>query len=320
MRRWHRTPLFHFLLGGAALFWLVPRPAPPPAPVVVTAGDVSRLRQDYARETGREPTAADEAALVDKAIREELLFREALARGLDRHDRSVRNWLIEQMRVVSDDPRADPDELYAHARRLGLDRTDVVVRRILVQKMRLLAARLGETPPSETALAAFYAAHADEYRVPNRISFWHVFRAAPASRPEAIAAAETALEALRRRGGQPREMVQHGDSFPVSPHVVGLPPARIEQLFGAAVAAALVTEGELGRWIGPLRSPYGVHLVWVEARAGGSVPPLDTVRQRVLERWYSEARGQRLAALLDALATRHPLQVDSAAWQQRRQS
>src|SRR6266404_3862281 len=164
--RWLQAPLLHFLAGGAALFWWVHGANPPTAPVVVTARDVSRLRLDYTRETGLEPTSADEAALVEKAIEEELLVREALARGLDRNDRSVRNWLVEQMRVLSDDTTDDSDRLYARARVLGLDRTDLVVRRILVQKMRLLAARTGERPPSDADLEVFYADHRNEYRPP----------------------------------------------------------------------------------------------------------------------------------------------------------
>jgi hypothetical protein len=92
--RWLRTPLLHFLIGGAALFWLVRGSTPPIAPVIVTAGDVSRLRLDYTRETGLEASPADEAALVDKAIREELLFREPLAHGLDQPARSVHTWLV----------------------------------------------------------------------------------------------------------------------------------------------------------------------------------------------------------------------------------
>src|SRR5262249_56917864 len=92
LMRWLRAPLVHFVAGGAALFWLVHGWSPAADPVFVTAQDVSRLRLDYTRETGLEPTAADEAALVHRAVEEELLFREALARRLDRHDRSVRHW------------------------------------------------------------------------------------------------------------------------------------------------------------------------------------------------------------------------------------
>ena len=77
--RWLRAPLLHFLVGGAVLFWLWHGDAA--APIVVTAADVARLRTDYTRETGLEPTPDDEAALIDKTIEEELLYREAVARA-----------------------------------------------------------------------------------------------------------------------------------------------------------------------------------------------------------------------------------------------
>jgi peptidyl-prolyl cis-trans isomerase C len=315
--RWLRTPLLHFLIGGAALFWVMHRSTPPIAPVIVTAGDVSRLRLDYTRETGLEPSPADEAALVDKAIREELLFREALAHGLDQHDRSVRNWLVEQMRVLSDDPTGDPDHLYAQARALGLDRTDLVVRRILVQKMRLIAAHTGEQPPSDAVLEAFYAGHQDEYRPPGRVTFWHVFLASSVRGSATLSDAEAQLARLQRHAPSPAQAVRQGDSFSVPPHVVGQSPAQIEKLFGAELAAA-VDRAEIHTWIGPVRSPYGLHLVWIEARESSAAPPFAAVRQRVLERWQDEQRTRRVATLLHDLERRYPLRVESAAWQQRK--
>ena len=314
--RWLRAPLLHFLAGGAALFWLVHGSSPPTAPVVVTARDVSRLRLDYTRETGLEPTPADEAALVEKAIEEELLVREALAHGLDRNDRSVRNWLVEQMRVLSDDTTDDADRLYARARALGLDRTDLVVRRILVQKMRLLAARTGERPPSDADLEAFYADHRNEYRPPDRVTFWHVFLASSAHGSSTLSDAEARLARLRRQAHNPEEAVRQGDSFSVPPHVIAESPSRLEKLFGAELAMT-VQRAETRTWIGPVRSPYGMHLVWIEAREPGTPPPLAAVRDRVLERWQDEDRTRRAAELLRDLARRYPLRVESAAWRQR---
>src|SRR5262249_56330984 len=96
------------------------------------------------------------------------------------------NWLVEQMRVLTDDA-SDADRLYARARELGLDRSDLVVRRILVQKMRLLASRTGERRPTDAELADFYAAHREDYRPPDRVPFWHVF-APPAPEPDPVPA------------------------------------------------------------------------------------------------------------------------------------
>jgi hypothetical protein len=317
--RWMRVPLLHFLAGGAVLFWLVHGSAPPRAPVVVTARDVDRLRTDYTRDTGLEPTSADEAALVDKAVQEELLFREALARGLDRNDRSVRNWLVEQMRILSDEGGDDPDRLYARAQALGLDRSDLVVRRILVQKMRLLAARTGEQHPSADELEAFYAQHRDEYQTPDRVTFWHVFLASSVHGESMTTDAEAQLVRLRAEARRPDEAARFGDAFSVPPHVVGESPSQLTKLFGTGFATA-VERADIGAWTGPVPSPYGEHLVWIEGREPGAVPPLSAVRARVLERWQNERRAQRVVALVRELERRYPLRVESAAWRERRAS
>jgi hypothetical protein len=322
--RWLHAPLLHFLVGGAVLFRLVHGPAPFAAvahgdgiaPIVVTSDDVARLRTDYTRETGLDPTADDEAALIDKTVEEELLFREAVTRGLDRNDRSVRTWLIEQMAVLTNGGVGDPDALYAQARALGLDRSDLVVRRILVQKMRLLAARTNERPPSDDTLRAYYAGHQDEYAPPARVSLWHVFLASATHGDATAHDAQALLARLRREQQEPADGVRHGESFPVPPHLISQSPAQIAKLFGPEFAAR-VARAESRTWTGPVPSAYGTHLVWIEAREPSTPPPFDDVRERVRERWQDEQRRQRVAALLRDLARRYPLRVESAAWRGR---
>ena len=121
--RWLRAPLLHFLVGGAvALRWSCAarraaarrrrRPRSSSRPRRRAAA--RRLHPRDRPASRRRPTRPRSSS---KAIEEELLFREALARGLDRNDRSVRNWLVEQMRVLSDDTHATTaDALYARAR------------------------------------------------------------------------------------------------------------------------------------------------------------------------------------------------------------
>lgn len=316
MRRLLRTPLLHFLAGGAVLFVLTRGPeAPAPgadvAPIVISADDVERLRRGHAREAGLTPTDADEAGLVERAIEDELLFREALARGLDR-DRSVRNWLVEQMHVLEPDAPADADALEAKARALGLDRTDLVVRRMLVQKMRLLASREGEQPPTDAELDAFWARHADDYRMPERVTLWQVFV------PERAAADRLVVE-LRRDGTPPAEGARRGRTFSAPPHLREQSPTDLRRRFGPEAAAAIAA-APLDAWSEPIASPFGWHVVFVASRTPGALPAVDAVRGRLAERWLDEQRTQRFAATLRALKERHPMQIESAAWHARSRS
>ena len=322
MRRWLRTPLVHFLVGGAVLFRLVhggaptrsQTPAAPIVPISITAADVGLMRAAYTRETGLFATSDDEVALIDRAIDEELLFREALARGLDRNDRSVRNWLVEQMRAVrAEHENGNADDLYEQARALQLDQKDLVVRRILVQKMRLLASHADERDPTDDELSTFYARHEADYRQPDWLSLWHVFLR---SGPDAARRAAAALAELRDHPQAPADAARRGDPFPLPAHLTLQSGQQLEKVFGARFVAE-VADLAPGAWHGPIASPYGVHLVWVDAREPGAVPPLASVRGQVLERWRDERRAQRLVDLMRELKTRYPLAVDSPAWRER---
>lgn len=322
--RWLRAPLLHFLVGGAVLFRVVHGTGSFAAvtggvalePIAITAADVLRLREDYTRDSGLAPTPADEAALIDHAIDEELLYREAVARGLDQHDRSVRTWLIEQMAVLKDQPITDEDALYAEARRLGLDRTDLVVRRILVQKMRLLAARANEQPPDDATLRAYYQQHQGDYTPPARLDLWHVFLSTSAHGDATTADAQALLTRFQQQFTAPIDAVRAGETFVVPSHLRGQSPAQLEKLFGPAFVAR-VTDAPTTTWIGPVPSSFGAHVVWIDAREPGTPPPFDAVQQRVRERWQDERRRARLAALLMELRQRYPLQIESSAWHPR---
>jgi len=134
-----REPLLHFALLAAVVLavahWVVP---PSPRRIVVTADELRGLRQEHRRRTGTDPTPADEQALVDRFVDDEVLYREALA--------------------------------------LGLDRGDVILRRRLIQKMQFLTEDMSPVAePTDADLEAYLAAHRQRYSVGDRVSLTHVF-------------------------------------------------------------------------------------------------------------------------------------------------
>jgi hypothetical protein len=150
MRGLLREPLVHFLLGGAALFLLYGRMADPGAGpqerIVVREDRVHMLARSFERTWMRPPTGPELQGLIDDYVNEEVLYREALA--------------------------------------LGLDRDDLVVRRRMRQKMEFLNDGLAGSEPTDEDLRAFLAANPERSRIPSRVSFTQVFLnpAADASR------------------------------------------------------------------------------------------------------------------------------------------
>ncbi len=137
--RWLKEPLLHFVVLGATLFALHRWVAPPaPQRIVLSESVVRGLRQDHLRRNGALPTAEEEAALIQRFIDNEVLYREALA--------------------------------------LGLDRGDIIVRRRLVQKMEFASEGLEPIPePSDAELQDYLDAHPERYATVDRVAFTHVF-------------------------------------------------------------------------------------------------------------------------------------------------
>ena len=65
---------------------------------------------------------------------------------------------------------------------------------------------------------------------------------------------------------------------------------------GREFAAALARLKPSQRWVGPLRSGYGQHLVRLERLVPGAVPPLKEVREAVERDWRQEQRQRQLEA------------------------
>ena len=86
-----RSPLFHFLALGALLFAanarLVARDAEAAQyRIALDATRIAELERDFERQVGRAPDARELDGLVEAHLEEEMLYREAVARGLLERD------------------------------------------------------------------------------------------------------------------------------------------------------------------------------------------------------------------------------------------
>lgn len=288
-RRWRDEPLVHFVLLGAGLFlaerWIAPRApeavpaADPDGPIVVTADFVQGLETEELRRSGESLDAAAREAAIARFVEDEALYREALARSLDAGDPVVRLRLVQKMRFVLD----------------------------------------GEVPPptpTDAALEAFLAERADRYRLPERVSFTHIFF----SRNERGAAARDdaarMLASLAREEPPPLQAGDRGDPFLFQSDFPRKSRTEVERAFGAAFADALDGLAE-GRWTGPVASVYGEHLVLVTERLPAGLPALAEIREAVRSDWERSTREAEMARAVAEIVARHRVErrdrVEAAA-------
>lgn len=94
---WKREPLFHFILIGAVLFGvdsLIAGQADDPNRIELDASIDAEARQMFSSARGRDPNADELRALRQVWLDNEVLYREGLALGLDKGDKSIRERVI----------------------------------------------------------------------------------------------------------------------------------------------------------------------------------------------------------------------------------
>ena len=273
MRAWLREPLLHFLVIGAALFALyrfVAGEEDGPREIVVTEAQVEALAQNFARTWMRPPTADEVRGLVDDYVREEIYYREAIAIGLDRDDTVIRRRLRQKMEFVSDD---------------------------------IAAAR----EPTDAELEAYLRSNSGKFVDPPLLSFRQVLFSTDRRGESAQQDAGRALEALRS-GDRPGR-VPEGDPSLLPPEMTKVTPRDVANVFGEGFTAD-IEDAPIDQWIGPVESPFGVHLVRLSARQAGRLPPLAEIRTVVLREWQATQQDQANEAFYEELRRKYDVRVE----------
>lgn len=137
-----KDPFTHFILLGGLLFaglaWRGDSDSGGRDLIRIDAERVEQLSSAAALLQGRAPARAELEALIEPVIREEIMYREALALGLDDNDDEVRRRLVEKMEYLTQD-LADPEAA------------------------------------SESELREFFAANPERFRIPASVDFEQIY-------------------------------------------------------------------------------------------------------------------------------------------------
>ncbi len=245
MRSLLREPLVHFLALGAVLFGIgiLRGDAAGPATnrIDITPGVTERLLEGFRRTWQRPPTEGEFRGLIEDYLKEEVLYREALA--------------------------------------MGLDRNDQIIRRRMRQKIEFLTADLvGSIEPTEEDLQAHLGADPDLYRKEAIISFSQIYFQERSDVENAGARALSVLQGLR--GNPDADPETLGDPFMFPAVHRDLSELDLASVFGEEFAAQIV-ELPVGEWVGPVTSAFGLHVARLDALESGRPSTLAEVRDAV---------------------------------------
>ena len=281
MRKILREPLFHFLLIGGGLFFLYSLLNKSDEHrenniIRIDDSDVQRLIRGYEQSWNTPPDRATLNNLVAEEIKSEVLYREAV--------------------------------------RMQLDHNDEIIRRRLKQKYEFLVKDLADNQqPSESELKVFYEENQNHYLALKKLSFSQIYFS-PDSREDALQDASDVLISIRDEPNTTSITNKIGDPFHIQNYFDELDRGATRQLFGMEFTNALF-DGMKEGWLEPVKSGYGIHLVYITAIKEEQSIPFDSVKEKVISDWKSKKQKQYNQQLYENLLKAYEVEYNLDKWQ-----
>ena len=278
--RFFREPLIHFLVIGAAIFAIYgfldqQDTEEQERAVTITAGEIGWLTDSWKKRWNRPPTAEEREGIINQYLKEMILYREAVA--------------------------------------MGLDQNDIIIRRRMAQKLEFLTQDLiSPQPPTEDELRTYFEEHMDRYQPPDLITITHVFFDPDKRGDRTLKDAETIKAELIASKEPPQDASAYGDPFMLQSYYPERSQDELAKLFGGEFAQSVFAL-EPERWHGPVLSGYGTHLVYVHDRQEMAPPAFAEAQEQVRQDWENDKRKQLNDQYIASLMGRYDVTIEDGA-------
>jgi parvulin-like peptidyl-prolyl isomerase len=259
MKRLLHEPLVHFLLIGAVLFGVYSltqsgRPATAGSKEIrLSLDEVAQLTLLFQAQWRRPPTPQELERMVENKVQQEILYREALA--------------------------------------MGLDKDDEIVKRRMAQKMQFLAEDVAAArEPTAAELRTWFEKNSAKFAQPPRLSFRQLYFSPDRRGARARGDAEVALAKLAGQPVDAKIASAFADPFMFQEYYRDRAPDFLGKEFGPQFALS-VAKLAPGSWQGPIESGFGWHLVFVDTVIPGRMPAFEEIEPDVKTAWLAEQKA-----------------------------
>jgi hypothetical protein len=235
--------------------------------ITITAQEIDIMAFGWQQRLNRKPTDEELQKLIDKRVRETVLYEEA--------------------------------------KKMGLDKDDVVItRRVVLQYRNLVEGILIPPDPTEEELNAYYLENTEAYIPDELISFTQIFFDPDKREESTLDDAEKALLELKSMETIPNDLTAYGDNFMLANTYTNITSLQLRKYFGSGFEQS-VMQIETNVWVGPVLSGYGTHLVYVSDKIAAEPFPLEEVKEQVLADYLDEKNKELVKLYMDNLLAKY---------------
>jgi len=195
----------------------------------------------------------------------------------------------------------EQEVMYREALAMNLDHNDEIIKRRLAQKMEFISDEFAESlQPNEKMLKDYYEEHKESYSKPSVYSLKQVYF----SEDKRVNAVEDAKKIIEEKNPE-----NFGDPLSLPSNYTNTSADKIAIDFGFAFAGALDTLS-LKKWNGPVRSGFGVHLVFIENKQPAGFYTFDEVADKVNVDYNFEASKDFKKELISSLLENYNIRFE----------
>jgi len=263
-------PWLHFVVLGVVFYQLQSALFPAPRLVIGPLSEVriATLKKQWLTSTGRQPSPEQIAKYVAVELDRDMLLQRAIDLDFHLHDSIVYQRLVRNMKFIQLAENKSDAELFNQAIEMRMHLDDEVVKRRLIQRMeQQLLANAPPRKPSFKEIEAAFIKRKDELRHPPLYSIEHVFFAF--ERQQEVA---SVISTITRQDLDVQTARKLGSPFLQGYQFLRQTPGQLARNFGKNFVIGLqealqksetAAESGGGEWLGPIRSAYGLHYVWL---------------------------------------------------------
>ena len=272
MKNFLKEPLLHFLLIGAAFFVLY-----------------SWVGED---DNSQNTIVIDESDLDEIVSKFEMQWK--------------RNPTEEELTSIVE-KRIEEEVFYQEALKMNLDHNDEIIKRRLAQKMQFLSNDLAQLQePSTEELQTYFKDNEHKYVSDSKYTFHQIIFLSE----NGELGIEKANLALSKIGSLPvNEVLKLGDRIAINKTFNKVTTFDISRQFGDDFQQSLA-KAERGKWVGPIESGFGHHLVYVSNYETGLIPTLDEVKPQVLEDYLLDNQASFKESVYTQFRNNYTLEFD----------